>query len=158
MDLFARDKVFSIRSLLWSSSNLRTNGCCSHSRTWRIIEKKEEERTRKSRNIRRRLHSRFFPQVFFFVRLDVLLFSPWTLQLLIICSYVCSRKTCSVEKFDYIYNTKNDEGISSGACKKLNLSSILSLFRSFSMNEEGKEKTNCAYNIYIYIYIVNIKN
>jgi hypothetical protein len=70
MDVFTRDKVFSIRSLLWSSSNLRSNGCCSHSRTWRVIEKKkeDEERTRKSRNIRRRLYSQIFSPVLFFFR------------------------------------------------------------------------------------------
>jgi hypothetical protein len=64
---------------------------------------------------------------------------------LFVCVCICSRKTCSVAKFDYAYNTKNDEGISSGACKKLNLSSLSC---SFSMNEGWKEKTNCAYNMY----------
>ena len=166
MDLFARDKVFfSIWSLLWSSSRIcQTNGCCSHSRMRRVIEKKRRRRTRtrkgrkkptkekkrgirKNRNKHRRFHSRnffFFSDVFRSSR-GAFVFS---LNFTAVDNlFVCSCKTCSLAKFDYIYiyNMKSDEEISSGACKKLNLSSI-------DVDEEwgeggGQEKRNCAYNI-----------
>ncbi len=106
MDLFTRDKVFSLfnhyydqaleftnERLLFSLKNMKSNR----------IKKNEEERTRKNRNIRRRLHSRFFTRFSLFFRSFGCAF-VFSLNFTAVDNlFVCSRKTCSVAKFDYIY-------------------------------------------------------